>query len=249
MPECQIAGGAVDSGVVTLRVQCPDILDRDQDVLESSGEGKIREEVLTVTGILRVECNCAPHGGERCIVMTQDPLETGIAIQHGCAARSERHRAIDFSSGRAEIQECLHQYVPAQHHVRICVVGSQRARSFCRLTSLRFEVTYRSGFGREPGHVPQCPCPLRMCRRKVGIDCDGLIECSQRLAIGGEILCRHLDLLTAQVSVISVGIVRTARFHFRRFIPKQLYLHLLGYRRSDVGLQRQNVSEVPVVAL
>src|ERR1700757_668391 len=201
MPECQVAGSAVDAGIVTLGVQCPGIALGDQHILESSRPREALQEVLTVAGVLGVECDCAPHGGERCIVMTQDPLETGIAIQYRRASRRECHRAIDLASCATEVQESIHEYVPAEHHVRIGVVGSQRDCPFCRLTSLGVELAYGSGLGREEGHIPECPCSLRMCCRKARIERNGLIESSERPPSGGDVLRLHIDLPAAKISV------------------------------------------------
>src|ERR1700683_5851545 len=84
---------------------------------------------------------------------------------------------------------------------------------------------------------------------KIRIESDGLIESRERPAGEARILHRDLNLHTAEIGVIRLGIVRSAHFDSCGLIPEQPYLHLLSDRRSDVGLQRQIVSEISIVIL
>src|ERR1700727_1059071 len=103
-------------------------------------------------------------------MVTHDALETGITVQNGRTAGSERHRTIDFLSRGAEVEVSMYQYLPTERHMCICIVGGQRHSPLCGFASHRIQITHDLGLGGEVCHPTQCTNSMRIGGSKVRIE-------------------------------------------------------------------------------
>src|ERR1700679_776504 len=103
-------------------------------------------------------------------MVTHDSLEARITVQNRRTAGSERHGATDFPVCGAEVEVAVHQNMPTERHMCVCIIGGQCHGPLGRFASHGIQITDGPRVGGEVGHSTQCTNSMRIGGSEVRIE-------------------------------------------------------------------------------